>query len=854
MNKKAIEAFTLWARKEITKDIYQQAFLLGFTKDGIKGDGVLLSGRPMDKDEQRLWTMLKSIVVKDGLDATIDRAAYTWFNRLVALRFMEVNDFLPTRVRVLSGIDGETTPQIMREVYDIDIEGLDRAKVLSLLSKGRDEEAYRLLLVTQCHALASSLHGIFGGEACFDILLPEGLLRKDGIIARLVSDISEEDFKDQVQIVGWIYQYYNEEVKDDTYAQLKKGKKVEKDRIPSVTQLFTPDWIVRYMVENSLGRIWCESHPSSTLRQEWRYYIDEAKQEPKVEQKLQEERKKKANLNPEEITILDPCCGSGHILVYAFDVLMGIYRECGYSDRDATRLIVEKNLYGLDIDDRAAQLASFAVTMKARQYDRRFLERDVTPNVMAIPEAVGIPKEDLDLFSGTDSDLRYDTATLVEAFREGKTLGSLIEPPQMDESKIRQRIVSLKQSSSFDEQNIAKKMEEVQRAAVVLSTKYDCVITNPPYLNSRNMNPLMLSFVKNHFSEGSEDLFSCFIEKCLSLAKTDGYCSMLTMQSWMFLSGLKPLRKFILANKTIINMAHLGSHGFDELGGEVVQTTAFVFQNQISSNYLGTYCRLVDYTSEEKKSIAFTCLKNRFFAKQDSFHQIPGEPIAYWANEKLIHLFMGHKLTEFAKPLMGISTGDNDIFLRLWWEPSVVSINFHASSRSTALDSKLKWFPYSKGGQFRKWYGNCEYVVNWENDGESIRNFKDKKGKLRSRPQNLNILFLPSVTWSLITSTKISFRYRNIGFVYGDAGPGLFSNSDLEYPLLGFLNTKIIQVVVDVLNPTINLSTGVVSNFPCDEKCINFNIIQLTKDLVNLSRLDWDSLETSWDFKRSPLL
>lgn len=673
MNKSAIQKFAIWARTTLMEQVAQRAYQYGITRDGYgEENAVTVNGMALSPQEQSQRRELVREIQAKGYDQVVEEVAYTWFNRFIALRYMEVNNYLPSHIRVFSNSQGAFDPEILKEALHIDLPGLDQSKVAEYIEKTDNEALYRYLLLTQCNALNEGLPKMFekmGGYT--ELLFPNNMLRPDSVLGRMVADIPEEDWTDQVQIIGWLYQYYNTELKAETFDLLKKNVKVTKERIPSATQLFTPDWIVRYMVENSLGRLWLEGLPNQALRESWKYYLDEAEQEPEVEAQLVVLRAQRQALRPEDITLIDPCMGSGHILVYAFDVLMQIYESVGWSQRDAAASIVQKNLYGLDIDRRAAQLAYFAVMMKARQYDRRFLTRGIQPNL-------------------------YHPGT----YAEGQEFGSLLmvdelepKPEQLDELTL------------FDG-NYGDKLNTWNFRSL-LARQYDVVVTNPPYMGSSNMNDKLSKFVKDNHPDAKGDLFSCFIERGNRMANQDGYNCMVTMQSWMFLSSYEKLRQKLLHSKTVMNLMHMENM----VMGIAFGTAVTVFRNCHIDGFKGTYNQVKLQDIEDDIPKAFPVPGNRFAQiSTDNFSKIPGSPIAYWASNEFIQACKsGIIIGSLASPKTGMTTGDNDRFLRLWSEINFLRCFFSAKTNEEAMHSGAKWFPYLKGGDFRRWYGNKYY-------------------------------------------------------------------------------------------------------------------------------------------------
>ena len=850
MNKNAIQKFAIWARNELIAQVSQRAYQYGIDESGF-GDASAdtLNGRLLTAEEKSQRQELIKQIKEKSYKQVMEEVAYTWFNRFIALRFMEVNNYLPSHIRVFSDASGAFKPEILNDVLHLDLPGLDSGKVAEYIESNDTEALYRYLLLTQCNALNSALPVMFermGGYT--EMLLPNNILRQDSVLGHMVSDIPEEDWTDQVQIIGWLYQYYNTELKDDTFAQLKKNVKITKERIPAATQLFTPDWIVRYMVENSLGRLWLEGHPNAELHDGWKYYLDEAKQEPDVEAQLAKLREEYKTIKPEEIKVIDPCMGSGHILVYAFDVLMQIYTAAGWDQREAAQSILKNNLYGLDIDDRAAQLAYFAVMMKARQYDRRLLTRGIQPNIYSIRESNGIQAMTIEYFHKNDPKLKADIERIVTEMRDAKEYGSILNITPVDFAGLYARFDEIRNDINMMQMSALDELLPLVRCAEVLAQKYDVVVTNPPYMGASGMNARLAEYVKSNYPNTKSDMSTVFMEKTVKMCKKTGYMSMINIPVWMFLSSYEKLRESLIAQDTFANMVHFGRGVF----GSDFGTTAFVIAKSNIHGYKGTYCRLFEkqgaVDSVETKEKWFLEGKGRFVADQSNFSKIPGSPVAYWVSRQLLAIFRNcPSLESYAAPKQGLITGDNDRFLRYWHEVSLAN---------TALErnSKMKWRPINKGGEFRRWYGNQDYVVNWENDGAEILNFKDSKGKLRSRPQNLVYNFRASLSWSLVTSGGFSVRFFPDYFMFNVAGISCFPSEHLNY-ILGLLNTKITSNITQMLNPTINMNAGDVAKIPIvinneKEAPVDF----LVKAMISLSKADWDSYENSWDFKRNPLV
>ena len=883
MNKTAIKNFAVWARRKLISEITYKAGLLGVTETGAaeplpqstKDLQFFDIGTKTYAEVQGAEIAQRNALVaairdkarevdyKTAFQNVVEEVAYTWFNRMIAIRFMEINDYLPSRVRVLSSENpGKLEPDFVTTPFDTDLDftPYERDRVLQFKDENKLDELFRALFIKQCNKLHEILPELFEATRDYtELLLTISFTDKDGVVYHLTHDIPESDFDishtdedgktpGQVEIIGWMYQYYNTEPKDEVFALLKKNVKITKERIPAATQLFTPDWIVRYMVENSLGRLWVEGHPNDALKAGWKYYLEEAEQEPDVQAQLAELREDYARLNPEDIKIIDPCMGSGHILVYAFDVLMQIYEAQGYTQRDAARLIVEKNLYGLDIDKRAYQLAYFAVMMKARQYDRRLLTRGIQPNIYSIRESNGIQAMTIEYFHKNDPKLKADIERIVTEMRDAKEYGSILNITPVDFAGLYARFDEIRNDINMMQMSALDELLPLVRCAEVLAQKYDVVVTNPPYMGASGMNARLAEYVKSNYPNTKSDMSTVFMEKTVKMCKKTGYMSMINIPVWMFLSSYEKLRESLIAQDTFANMVHFGRGVF----GSDFGTTAFVIAKSNIHGYKGTYCRLFEkqgaVDSVETKEKWFLEGKGRFVADQSNFSKIPGSPVAYWVSRQLLAIFRNcPSLESYAAPKQGLITGDNDRFLRYWHEVSLAN---------TALErnSKMKWRPINKGGEFRRWYGNQDYVVNWENDGAEILNFKDSKGKLRSRPQNLVYNFRASLSWSLVTSGGFSVRFFPDYFMFNVAGISCFPSEHLNY-ILGLLNTKITSNITQMLNPTINMNAGDVAKIPIvinneKEAPVDF----LVKAMISLSKADWDSYENSWDFKRNPLV
>jgi hypothetical protein len=836
MDKNAIKKYAVWARRELISRVSQRAALYEITdKDygDASADSVL--GRVMSAEEKHQRQALIAQIREKGYEQVMEEIAYTWFNRFIALRFMEVNGYLPSRVRVFTDDENNFKPQILTEAINMELDGLDMEKVYALKNANDDDALFKYMLIVQCNALSSILPGMFQRISDYtELLFPDNLLREGSVIEQMISMIPEEDWKDAVQIIGWLYQYYNSEKKDDVFAALKKNVKITKENIPAATQLFTPDWIVRYMVENSLGRLWVEGHPNDELKSQWKYYLEEAEQEPEVQAQLAEIRKEYAALTPEQLKVIDPCMGSGHILVYMFDVLVKIYEAYGYSARDAVKSIVENNLYGLDIDDRAAQLAYFAVMMKARQYDRRFFSRGIQPHVYAIAESNHVDSFALEYFCNGDANLKKAMDTIISELHDAKEYGSVLTVTQQDWSALYARFAEIEEDIHISREAALSGLLPLVQTAQALAQKYDTVVTNPPYMAVSNAGAKVNDYVKKNFPDSKADLFAVFIERCGQMAKKNGYQAMITQHSWMFLSSFEKLRTKLLA-VDIVNMAHLGARAFEEIGGEVVQTTSFVIRKSHIADYKGEYCRLIEPTSQQGKEDMFLSGENRYAADQSNFSKIPGSPVAYWVSEAVVNAFaLNKKIGQLADPKQGSTLGDNATFIRYWFE----------------IEGKArKWSNCMKGGEFRRWYGNQMYVLDWEDDGKRVRS--TGRATIRSADR----LFQEGITWSNITSGKSSFRYMPEGFFFESTGSVCFSSSHILKYLLAYLNTPIAENLNRMINPTLHLQSGDVAKLPLKiSECKIKEVSQIADACIDIAKKDWDSYETSWDFKRNPLV
>lgn len=891
MNKTAIKNFAIWARNKLIADVSYDARLIGITEDGIAkplpqsfggtqffdigtAEPYSISGeavRQRDKLIEVIQQKEKDTDYKTAYQYVIEEVAYTWFNRLIAIRFMEVNDYLPSHIRVLSSESGKLEPDLVTTPFDAELPftAEEEAQIFQLKQDNKLDEVFRILFLKQCNALNEILPALFEKTKNYtELLLSLSVIDQDGVVYHLIHDIPEDDFNiergGQVEIIGWLYQYYNTEPKAAAFA---KNGKITKEEIPAVTQLFTPDWIVRYMVENSLGRLWVEGHPDCGLKENWKYYLEEAQQEPEVQVKLAEIRKEYAALNPEDIKLIDPCMGSGHILVYAFDVLMQIYESVGYSQRDAAKSILEHNIYGLDIDDRAYQLAYFAVMMKARQYNRRILNGENTCHVYAIQESNSINRAHLKYFGAGMDDIEKNAAKmqlegLLDTLTDAKEYGSILNVESYNWDLLR-RFVATEDTDgqiSMDSVGVEDTAEQLNRLVDIgetMARKYWVTITNPPYAAISNLSPKVNDFVKANYPDSKVDLFAVFIERCGLMTRVSGYQAMITQHAWMFLASYENLRDKLL-NKELINLAHLGPHAFDEINGEVVQTSSFVFCNDFFSNYNSTFVQLVGGKNEAAKAAMFISGEHRFNKTNEQLREIQGTPYtAYWASDVVLSAFKkSHLVGDVSEPRVGMATANNDRFIRLWFEVNRNKFGINISSRKEAVESRKKWFPFAKGGERRKWYGNNDTVVNWENDGFEIQNFKDEKtGRIRSHNYNLDYIFSSALTWTVIGTEKTSFRFCPVGFLYSNSGYGLFCNNEkTKYYLLGFMNSKIAASLLKILSPSMGFESGYLRKLPLIESDSLDSIVERVKHCIDGSNAEWDSFEISWDFKKHPLL
>lgn len=844
MNKNALKSYAVWARQKLINDVTQKAFEYAITKDGFGEENAKAIGeRALSNDEVKQRSELVNQIKLKGFEQVMEEVAYTWFNRFIALRYMEVNGFLPSRIRVFTNENNEFKPEILKEAINIDFECIDKSKVFELIDSNDTDALYKYLIISQCNDLGRLLPGMFEKIANYtELLFPDNLLRPDSVIGKMISDIDESDWGEQVEILGWLYQYYISE-KHSSVIDIKGGKAIKKEDVPAATQLFTTHWVVQYMVDNSLGRYWIERNPESDLKSKLKFYV-EPENFTTVDEKI----------SPEDLSVFDPCMGSGHILVYTFEVLMQIYLECGYTERDAALLILENNIFGLDIDDRAYQLAYFAVMMKARSYDRRILTRDIKPNVYSIKESNFLADSWQKI--SDDEKFREIFQTVVDTFIDAKEYGSILTVPDADYDYALSVIDDFEQSVPVDfEAQILRGKTDDMRALVnqakLMAKKYTAVVTNPPYMNK--FDTKLKKYIAANFAEYKGDLFSVFMYHNFSFCTPDGYSAFMTPLVWMFIKTYEPLRNYILSFKHLSTLIQFEYSAFEEA---TVPICTFVLRNDNDINKSLCF-RLSDFKGgmEIQQQKVLDALADKscgyyYETDQTNFSKIPGSPIAYWVSENLLASFTnGNRLGNIADSKQGIATADNNKYLRLWYEVSVENVKFDAKTHEEASLCSEKWYPYNKGGEFRKWYGNNDFVVNWYRDGKDLRN--DRKAVLRNRP----FYFKPCFSWSLVTSSVAAFRYKPMGHIFDVAGMSCFSQTNLLY-LLALCNTKVVMKILEIIAPTINYQCGDIANIPVivTAKESKQNIEKRVESCINISRKDWDSFETSWDFKRNPLV
>ena len=849
MNDTAIKNFCTWARNALIEQVETRMRRFSVVEtNALPEDATSVDGMPLSPDEQRQRSELLRLQREVGHAALAERAAYTWFNRLVAIRFMELHDYLPCRVRMLSADDGSFAPQVLKCALDVQIEGLDASRVMELMQMGDDEALFRCLFLAQCDELSSCIPGVFDrvGSA-MELLLPDGLLRQDSVIDRLVTSIPEEDWE-RVEILGWMYQYYNAEVKD---AFFKSKAKETPDTIGPATQLFTPEWIVRYMVENSLGRLWMLNFPESMLCQKWDYYIaPDAEHEDFIRID-----------GPEDITLCDPACGSGHILVYAFQLLFDMYVERGYREREIPQLILEKNLSGMEIDPRAAQIANLALAMCARKHDRRFFGRGVQADVLVVAPTKFQRDEAGCVIELPEDAVIMADQQLIDALEHLDEVGSLLNPTEAQLAALRadaNRFASEAGGSSLFKSNLGEKLQDALRVCEALARKFDCVVANPPYMGSSSFSPFMSKWIKKNYPDVKSDLCTCFIERIMGMCKAAAFAGLTTSNSWMFLSSFEVLRQHIVNDLTIETLVQLSVHGFH---GIAAQVCTFVLRNSYSDGYLGAYIRLNDFDhhslQEPKTREAIANPDCGYFYRRNAktFTQIPGTPIAYWASDALLKDFeVAGELGAYVNMPYGFKTGDNDTFLRLWWECSHGKECYDCQSYEESRTNGIDWFAYNKGGQFRRWYGNNDFVLLFREGGSKVIGRAKEDGRSAAEYAH-DLMFKPTVTWSRISSGKLAMRYYPSGSLNDMTGPGYFADEQTLELLQALCNSIIIEVVAELLSPTLDFQPGQISSYPVIEVGEQRQqVVVSVNDCRTLSKLDWDSFETSWDFKRHPLL
>ena len=868
MNKNAIKKFATEARRELISRVSQRALKYGiFEKETGNPNDDNVNGHLLSSTEKKQRAALIEQIQEKGYEQVMEEVAYTWFNRFSALRFMEVNAYLPSRVRVFTDEDNAFKPQILTEAIHLELDGLDMEKVYAYKEANDNDELYKYLLITQCNALNSVLPGMFQKIADYtELLFPDNLLREGSVIQQMIELIPEEDWKDQVQIIGWLYQYYNSEKKDDVFAALKKNVKITKENIPAATQLFTPNWIVRYMVENSLGRLWLEGHPDVKEQllptkeeqsayaagsrdpedRKWHYYLEEAEQETEVQAQLAEIRKEYAALIPDQLKVIDPCAGSGHILAYMFDVLMQIYESYGYTTHDAVASIVENNLYGLDIDDRAAQLAYFAVMMKARQYDRRFFSRGIQPHVYAIEESNHVYPLAVEYFCNGDAKLTATMDTIIRELHDAKEYGSILTVTPQDWSALYDRFAEITEDIHMSRETALRELLPLVQVAEALAQKYDVVVTNPPYMGASNMNPKLNDFIKKNYSDYKSDFFSAFVIHCSEMAKKSGYCGFFTPYVWMFIQSYEKMRKYLYNQATIENLIQFEYSAFEEA---TVPVCSFAFQNRHVQKK-GCYLRLVDFRGgmEVQRQKTLEAIKNHncgFYYEQTTvnFSKIPGSPVAYWVNKSVYLAFDNEKIGKYAISDGQTKTGNNDKYLRMLWEV-----------RASEIGKGKHWALHAKGGPFRRWYGNIDTLIDWS---DSARDHYRKDHVARIAPEY--IWFRNGICWTLISSNKLhGFRLLQDNSTFNLAAPSVFFDDDkMMFYILGYLNSKLSQEIIALLNPTLNTNISDITSQPlCYGKFPDHEnrVIGLVQKNIVISKNDWDAFETSWDFQYHPLL
>ena len=849
MNKNTIKKFATEARRELISRVGQRALKYGISdKEVGNPNDDSVGGHLLSSIEKKQRAALIEKIKEKGYEQVMEEVAYTWFNRFSALRFMEVNGYLPTRVRVFTDENNAFKPQILTEAIHMELDGLDMEKVYAYKEANDNDELYKYLLITQCNALNSVLPGMFQKIADYtELLFPDNLLREGSVVQQMIELIPEDDWTDQVQIIGWLYQYYNTEKKDEV---ISLNKAIEKDDIPAATQLFTTDWVVRYLIDNSVGRYWIERNPASTLADKLTYLVKPKNGTIKtVNEKI----------TPQDVTTFDPCVGSGHFLIYAFDVLMKIYVEYGYSERDAAAEIVKNNLFGLDIDSRASQLAYFSVMMKARQYDRRFFSRNIQPHIFEIVESNTADRTSIEHFYGSDTALKKDVEALLDALKDAKEYGSILQMPAVDFGRINERFAQLGSEISMYNTYLLGDFQTMIRPAEIMSRKYAVVATNPPYMNK--FGAKLKDFVNSTYKDYSGDMFSVFMYRNFLYCKRDGFTGFMTPFVWMFIRTYEKLRKLILLSKSIVTMVQMEYSAFEEA---TVPICSFVLRNG-KDEQEGLYFKLSDFkggmdVQNEKVLEALRDNSVDYFYEnaQKNLEVIPGTPFAFWLGDKAVAPYLNSlQMSDYIMPMIGMVTGDTNRFLRFWQEVEINNISFGCHSEEESQESGKKWFPYQKGGNYRRWYGNNEYVVNWENSGYEIK-FDNYMGKrVRSHNYNGQQSFVGALTWSSITSSKFSARIVSDGFLYDVAGPFCQVEEKNRKCILAYIISKVADMYLNAINPTINFVPGTLLALPLQPSIFeneNFNRInEVANECIEITTKDWDAFETSWDFQSHPL-
>lgn len=866
MNRNKLKTYAPAARREFIQAVKDRAVLYGLSAKKIepmteRGDVVMIAGQPFPKSVATKRKRLEERIASVGFERAMEAIAYSWFNRFVAIRFMELHGYLDHGYRVLSHPTGDVQPEILEHAQRVDFPGLDKNKVVELKLDGtKQEELYRLLLVVQCNALSQAMPFLFERiDDETELLLPSNLLATDSLIQKLVNEIEEDDWK-EVEILGWLYQFYISERKDEVI-----GKVVASEDIPAATQLFTPNWIVKYLVQNTLGRIWLATYPQSGIRQQMEFYIEPAEQTPEVQEQLKAITP--TSLNPEELTLLDPACGSAHILVEAYDLFKAIYQERGYRAKDIPGLILSKNLYGLEIDDRAAQLAAFALLMKARADDRRILESGIQPAILSFAESTGMDAGAIThalnspINGGAEgTTAKTDISALLELFEEAKTFGSLIQiPPGLAEKlpAIEERLAAVLKDGDLTHAQ-AGVIQPLLRQAKLLARQHDAVVANPPYMGSKGMSPQLKAFAKQRFATTKYNLFAMFMERLLDMSTATGRVGMITLQGWMFQERYARFRHALLAQQTLVTMAHLGPGAFPEIDGEVVQATAFVMAIRCIPEFRPVFFALYDGESDSKAAALREQRSRIDDIVFNEFQSMPDAAFLYWASSRTRELFRsGHALASIASTREGMATADNDRFLRLFWEVSTRSVCRDATNQESATNSGKRWFPYVKGGEFRKWYGNNEWLVNWYRDGEAVKSLTDPQtGRVRSHNYNGEYAFRPGLTWSGISSNSIAARFVPAGFMFDAKGPMAFADTaDLCVVALGLINSTVGFHFMRLVAPSLDFKLGHIEGIPFVDACLSDEAFRATaQQCISLSRRDWNEQEISPDYRACALV